>query len=172
VTAPFALAGWRLVPPLGPPAVDVLDPTGRCRARVVGISTQAELRGRQVLPVLLPDGRETTLTNGTSAWGPRRRRTRGLLPLGPVTYVLEHRSGRRARLLRAGTCVAELLREPESAADRLLRDVPGRTITPLVELRAPLTADDQLALAVTGLVLRPGRWSHVFRVVDVLWRTG
>ncbi|MCW2583549.1 MAG: hypothetical protein JWQ53_2339 [Klenkia sp.] len=170
---PFTpLAGWRLVPPLEGDQADVVDPTGRVRARVVGIRTQADLRGRQVLPVLLPDGRETTLTNGTSVWGPRRTRTRGLFPLGPVSYVLEHRTGRRARLLRDGVLLARLLREPESHEDLQRRHVPGRTVTPLVDLAGPLGEDDQLALAVTGLVLRPGRWTQLFRVVDVFWATG
>ncbi len=152
------LAGWRLVALGDPDHLDVVDAEGARRATVVGLKHPVFLRGRQVLPVHLPDGRQTTLTNGTSVWGTRRHRTRGLLPLDGVSYVLQHRSWRKARLLRDGHCLAVLRRDDDKPLRKKLAETwKGATPVPEVELRATLSGDDLLALALTGLVLRPGR---------------
>ena len=152
---PFPLVrGWRVEPSPDRAYLDVVDATGHPRARVAGPGPRRLTpRGRQVLQVLLPDGSATTLTNGTRWWGGRRARTRGILPLAGSTYVLQHRSSRRARVLRDGAWIATALRE-----------VAG----PRIEVRTVLTPDDELACALFGHVLRPGRGSVLGGLVEVL----
>ncbi|SSC21511.1 Hypothetical protein KLENKIAIHU_80, partial [Klenkia terrae] len=154
VTSFPLVRGWQVVPRPDRTSLDVLDATGRPRARVVGLRPRRTTpAGREVLQVLLPDGSATTLTNGTRWWGGRRARTRGLLPLAGHAYVLQHRTGRRARVLRDGAWIATAR-----------RDVPG----PTIEVRTVLTPDDELACALLAHVLRPGRDSVLGNLAELL----
>ena len=152
---PFPLVrGWRVVPTPDRTVIDLVDGTGRSRARVLDLHPRRLTpAGRQVLRVLLPDGSATTLRNGTRWWGGRRARTRGLLPLAGHGYVFQHRTGRRARVLRDGVWIATAR-----------RDVPG----PTVEVRTVLTPDDELACALFAHVLRPGRDSVLGGLPELL----
>ncbi|SDP59132.1 hypothetical protein SAMN05660199_04318 [Klenkia soli] len=149
------LRGWTSTPAPGEPGwLDVTDGAGVQRARVSGLRRRrTTAAARQTLTVHLPDGSTTPLRNGTRWWGTRRARTRGLLTLGGVSYVLQHRTGRRARVLRDGAWLSTLL-----------RSAPG----PAIEVRAPHTPDDELATALFAHVLRPGRASVLGGVAEVL----
>ena len=154
MTPLLPLRGWRVVPTAGVPGS--LDVVGGevLRARVTGLGRhRTTARARQVLTVQLPDGSTTVLRNGTRWWGTRRARTRGLLALAGSAYVLQHRTGRRARVLRDGAWLATLR-----------RDVP----TPAVEIRQPLTPEDELATALFAHVLRPGRASVLGGIAEIL----
>lgn len=152
---PFLLVrDWRLDKPPDRSYLSLLDGTGAERARVHGLGRfRVHPRARQVVEVQLPDGSTTTLRNGVRRWGTRRARTRGLLPLGGAHYVFEHRTSRRARVLRGGTWIATAHHE-----------IRG----PVVELRTVLTPDDELACALFAHVLRPGRTSVLGGVAEAL----
>ncbi len=144
---------WSVHRPPDHAHLELRDPTGTPRARVLGLGPRRlHPRARQVLDVQLPDGSATTLRNGLRRWGTRRGRTRGVLPLAGSVYELQHRTGRRARVLRDGAWIATARRE-----------VRGDS----VEVRTPVTPDDELACALLVHVLRPGRASVLGGVAEV-----
>lgn len=145
---------WRVTKPPDRSYLSLVDGAGTERARVLGLGRfRVQPRARQVVDVRLPDGSVTTLRNGVRRWGTRRARTRGVLPLGGAVYTFEHRTSRRARVLRDGAWIATGHR---------------RTTGPVVELRTVLSPDDELACALLAHVLQPGRGSLLGAVAEAM----